>query len=160
MILGQRWSIRPRNPIRAISQCAPARVAVISQSEPADAFVVTPGRLAYRAVTSTPWPPNPPHRQGQLPFHDLLSKNCDKASACPGRRREPAKPLRSRVTRKEGTMAVRLVITTYAKPGKGTELARGYGGPPSSGLRSRAFGPPSPILTDQLPLAMAPLDAS
>ena len=34
-----------------ISQCAPARVAIIPQSEPADAFVVTPGRLAYRAVT-------------------------------------------------------------------------------------------------------------
>ena len=32
--------------------------------------------------------------------------------------------------------------------------------PPPSGLQSRAFGPSSPILTDQLPLAMAPLDAS
>jgi len=32
--------------------------------------------------------------------------------------------------------------------------------PPPSGLRSRAFGPPSPLLTEQLPLAMAPLDAS
>ena len=27
----------------------------------------------------TPWPPNPFHRQGQLPLHDLLSKICDKA---------------------------------------------------------------------------------
>ena len=26
---------------------------------------------------STPWPPNPFHRQGQLPLHDLLSKICD-----------------------------------------------------------------------------------
>ena len=24
------------------------------------------------------WPPNPPHRPGQLPLHDLLSKICDK----------------------------------------------------------------------------------
>src|SRR6266849_9540033 len=33
-------------------------------------------------------------------------------------------PLPSRATRKEWIMPVRLVITTYAKPGKGAELAQ------------------------------------
>jgi hypothetical protein len=41
-------------------------------------------RTSLRLNCSTPWPPNPLHRQGQLPLHDLLSKICDKTdlSAC------------------------------------------------------------------------------
>jgi hypothetical protein len=35
-------------------------------------------RTSLRPNCSTPWPPNPLHRQGQLPLHDLLSKMCDK----------------------------------------------------------------------------------
>ena len=35
-------------------------------------------RASLRPNCSTPWPPNPFHRQGQLPLHDLLSKICDK----------------------------------------------------------------------------------
>jgi hypothetical protein len=35
-------------------------------------------RASLRPNCSTSWPPNPLHRQGQLPLHDRLSKICDK----------------------------------------------------------------------------------
>jgi putative transposase len=41
------------------------------------------GRTAAEQFTC--WPPNPPHRQSQLPLHDLLSKICDKTAMSQGR---------------------------------------------------------------------------
>jgi hypothetical protein len=34
-------------------------------------------KASLRPNCSTPWLPNPLHRQGYLPLHDLLSKICD-----------------------------------------------------------------------------------
>src|SRR5438876_4755730 len=47
------------------------------------------------------------------------------ACAYPGPQGErPVNPLRSRAARKEWIMPIRLVITTYAKPGQGAALAQ------------------------------------
>jgi hypothetical protein len=40
-------------------------------------------RASLRLNCSTPWPPNPLHRQGQLLLHDPLSKICDKTGSEP-----------------------------------------------------------------------------
>jgi len=55
---------------------------------------------------------------------DTQGARMPRACACPEHEVESPTNPSSRATRKEGTMPIRLIITTYAKPGKGAELAQ------------------------------------
>ncbi len=94
-----------------------ARYHAAASNDTALPHVTRPLSLSSLSVSAWPRGSNGPWTPSVLGRHERVH-------ALGARARGHTKPSRSRATRKEETMPVRLVITTYAKPGKGTDLAQ------------------------------------